>query len=361
MILAGDIGGTKTRLALFRSEAGRLRPVTEETYASGKYPDLDPIVEAFLAAPGSQDAAIARACFGVAGPVVDGRCVTTNLPWVVDARRLRDGLGLPAVDLINDLEANAYGIDALGPDDFAVLHEGASTASGNAAIIAAGTGLGEAGIYWDGSRHRPFACEGGHASFAPEDDLQGELLATLRRSHEHVSWERVLSGPGLRTVYEFLRDSGRGEEPPWLAEDMRREDPAAVITRAALQGRSVLCAGALDLFVALYGSEAGNLALKMMATGGLYVGGGIAPKILERLKGKGFMEAFLAKGRMRPLLERIPVRVILNDRAALLGAARRAALEESPDGRRAPRRGHVRRPGVLRNGHSVANDLRRRT
>lgn len=346
MILAGDIGGTKTRLALFRPEAGRLRPVAEETFPSGEYPDLDPIVEAFLAprellpsrrrsasgpGPDADGEGVARACFGVAGPVVDGRSVTTNLPWVVDACRLRNGLRLPAVDLINDLEANAHGIGALGPDDFAVLNAGAPGASGNAAIIAAGTGLGEAGLYWDGRHHRPFACEGGHASFAPANDLQCELLVHLRRSYDHISWERVLSGPGLLAVYGFLRDSGRGEEPPWLAEEMRREDPPSIIGRAAQEGRSALCARALDLFVSLYGAEAGNLALKLMATGGVYVGGGIAPKILDRLKGRGFMEAFLAKGRMRPLLERMPVRVILNERAALLGAARCAALAEAEE------------------------------
>ncbi len=364
MILAGDIGGTKTRLALFRPEAGRLRAVAEETFPSGKFPDLDPIVEAFLSARGllssrrtsasvSRSAprgeGVERACFGVAGPVVDGRSVTTNLPWVVDARRLGDDLGIPAVDLINDLEANAYGIGALEADDFAVLNAGALSTSGNAAIIAAGTGLGEAGLFWDGRRHCPFACEGGHASFAPANDLQSEFLTYLRRSYDHVSWERVLSGPGLLAVYGFLRDTGRGEEPPWLAEEMRREDPAAVIGRTALLGRSALCAQALDLFISLYGAEAGNLALKMMAIGGLYLGGGIAPKILDRLKGNGFMEAFLAKGRMRTLLERMPVRVILNDRAALLGAARRAALVEA-DGGGAPRRDQARRsrPGSRR-------------
>jgi glucokinase len=364
MILAGDIGGTKTRLALFRPQAGRLRSVAEETFASGTFPDLDSMVVAFLSARGLLSSGrpsasvsrsahrgedVERACFGVAGPVVSGRSLTTNLPWVVDARRLSTDLGIPAVDLINDLEANAYGIAALEAHDFAVLSAGAPGASGNAAIIAAGTGLGEAGLFWDGRRHRPFACEGGHASFAPGDDLQGQLLAHLGRSYDHVSWERVLSGPGLLAVYRFLRDTGRGEEPPWLAEEMRREDPGAVITRAALQGRSVLCAEALDLFVSLYGAEAGNLALKMMAVGGLYLGGGIAPKILDRLKGKGFVEAFLAKGRMRPLLERMPVRVILNDRAALLGAARRAALADL-DGDGAPRRDQARgsRPGGRR-------------
>jgi glucokinase len=358
MILAGDIGGTKTRLALFEAGSGRLRPVAEESFPSKEYPDLDPIVEAFLSArralssrrttSGSRyvfrGRGVERACFGIAGPVVDGRSVTTNLPWVVDARRLRDDLGIPAVDLINDLEANAYGIGALDPDDFAVLGGGAPGTSGNAAIIAAGTGLGEAGLFWDGRRHRPFACEGGHATFAPGDDLQDELLAYLKRSYDHVSWERVLSGPGLLAVYSFLRDSGRGEEPPWLLEEMRQNDPAAVIGRAAMQGRSALCVQAVDLFVSLYGAEAGNLALKMMAVGGLYVGGGIAPKILDRLKGKGFMEAFLAKGRMRPLLERMPVRVILNDRAALLGAARRAALAEAEAGNGTPRRRQPRRP-----------------
>jgi glucokinase len=331
MILAGDIGGTNTRLALFRLDGERLALVAERTYPSRSYAGLDPIVREFA----SRDAPrVEHACFGIAGPVVDGRSATTNLPWVVDARRLAGDLRLASVGLINDLEANAYGIAALEARDFAVLHAGAAGetavvgAAGHAAILSAGTGLGEAGLYWDGERHHPFASEGGHASFAPVGDLQIELLRHLARSHPHVSWERVLSGPGLYNIYAFLRDTGRGEEPPWLFEQMREGDPSAIISGAALAGRSALCDQALDLFVVLYGAEAGNLALKFKATGGVYVGGGIAPKIIERLGQPPFVSAFLDKGRMRALLERIPVKVILNTRTALLGAARCAALRD---------------------------------
>jgi glucokinase len=228
--------------------------------------------------------------------------------------------------LLNDLEANAYGIATLAPEDFLTLNEGAPQAEGNAAVIAAGTGLGEAGLYWDGRRHRPFASEGGHASFAPSNTLQVELLRYLLTHFTHVSWERVLSGPGLHTIYTFLRDTGRGIEPAWLSEEIHTGDPAAAISGAALEDRCALCMQALDLFVALYGAEAGNLALKVMATGGVFVGGGIAPKIIEKLKDATFMQAFTAKGRLQPLLETIPVHVILNDQTALYGAARYAAL-----------------------------------
>ncbi len=330
MILAGDIGGTKTRLALFRVTGERLEMRGEESYPSREHAGLDGIVAAFRAAlPGE----IREACFGIAGPVRDGRSQTTNLPWVVDAADLVRALRVVRVHLINDLEANAYGIAALEARDLVELHAGRPGAGnaaligvGNAALIAAGTGLGEAGLFWDGISHRPFATEGGHASFAPGDPLQDELLAYLRLTHEHVSWERVLSGPGLYNVYRFLRDTGRGEESPQLTETLAGDDPAAAIAAAALEGRSPLCARALDLFVALYGAEAGNLGLKFMATGGVYVGGGIAPKILAAMQRATFMRAFLAKGRMKTVLETMPVRVILNDRTPLIGAARCAAL-----------------------------------
>ena len=325
MILAGDIGGTKTRLALFAPGPGRSDPVSERTYSSQEYPGLEVIAREFLRATG---AAIESACFGVAGPVKEGRSSTTNLAWVVDARDLARDLRLPRVALLNDLEASAFGLEALRTDEVVVLQEGIPAAAGNQALIAAGTGLGEAALYWDGRRHRVFATEGGHAGFAPADETQIELLRYLVRHFEPVSWERVLSGPGLVNIYSFLRDSGRGEEPSWLADEISAGEPAAVISAAALSGRSALCSEALDLFVALYGAESGNLALKVMATGGVFIGGGIAPKILARLRGPGFVRAFVAKGRMRPLLEAMPVRVILNDRLALLGAARYAASEE---------------------------------
>jgi glucokinase len=323
MILAGDIGGTNTRLAVFEASAGELEIVEQRSFPSRDHEGLDEIVREFCS---THKIVVKQACFGVAGPVRDGRCVATNLPWVVDASELARTLGLQPVYLLNDLEANGYGVAVLEPADFAVLNQGDTEAVGNGAIIAAGTGLGEAGYYWDGTQHRPFACEGGHADFAPRNELEMGLLRFLLTRFEHVSYERVLSGPGLLHIYEFLRDSGHGEEPDWFAAEMRQQDPSAVISKAALDGRSELCGLALDLFVSLYGAEAGNLALKVMATGGLFVGGGIAPKIISKLTDGKFMQAFSAKGRMRPYVEAIPVRVILNDKTALLGAAHYAEL-----------------------------------
>lgn len=323
MILAGDIGGTHTRLAFLEDKSGRLIGVAEETFPSREYASLEAVVQKFIA---THPLPITCACFGIAGPVRHGRSDATNIPWLVDSTLVAHELGLKSVGLINDLEANAWGIAVLEAEDFVVLNQGASDTSGNAAIISAGTGLGEAGLYWDGRQHFPFATEGGHTDFAPRKRLEVELLEYLLKQFPRVSYERVVSGPGLLNIYRFLRDSGRGEEPPWLAEQMRDEDPGAVISQAALSGKSELCAQALDLFVSLYGAEAGNLALKVMATGGVFLGGGIAPKIAQKLRDPVFLDAFTAKGRMKPLLQAMPVRVILNDKTALLGAARFAAL-----------------------------------
>jgi glucokinase len=323
VILAGDIGGTHTRLAFLERKDGRLTIVVEDTFSSREFASLEAVLQSFLA---SHPLPITHACFGIAGPVRHGRSDATNLPWVVESTRVAHELALKRVGLINDLEANAWGIAVLEAKDFVVLNQGASDASGNAAIISAGTGLGEAGLYWDGKQQRPFATEGGHADFAPRNHLEMELLEYLLKQFQRVSYERVVSGPGLLNIYHFLRDSGRGEEPPWLAEQMRAQDPGAVISRAALNGKSDLCAQALGLFVSGYGAEAGNLALKIMATGGVFLGGGIAPRIVQKLMEPPFLNAFTAKGRMKPLLQSMPVRVILNDRTALLGAARYAAL-----------------------------------
>ena len=223
--------------------------------------------------------------------------MATNLPWVVDAADLAPRDLAARVWVINDLEATAWGLAALPPGEVAELSSGAPDAAGNIAVVAAGTGLGEAGMYWDGQRHHPFATEGGHANFAPDDDVEAELLVWLRkRVGGHVSWERVVSGPGLLSVYEFLRDSGRGEEPAWLADALRQGDPGATISSLALEGKSPLCVAALDRFVGLYGSEAGNAALKMMATGGVYLGGGIAPRIVPKLEDGTFLKRFLGQG-----------------------------------------------------------------
>ena len=323
MILAGDIGGTHTRLVFFQERGGGLTAVAEETFPSREHASLEAVLQKFIAA---HSFPITCACFGIAGPVGHGRCDATNLPWVVDSSLVARELGLKSVGLINDLEANAWGVAVLETKDFVVLNEGAAGASGNAAIISAGTGLGEAGLYWDGRRHRPFATEGGHTDFAPRNNLEMELLDYLLKQFQRVSYERVVSGPGLLNIYHFLRDNGRGEEPPWLAERIRQQDPAAVVSEAGLNGESELCVQALDLFVSIYGAEAGNLALKVMATGGVYLGGGIAPKIVQKLRDPVFLNAFTFKGRMRPLLQAMPVRVILNPKTALLGAARFAMV-----------------------------------
>jgi glucokinase len=322
MILAGDIGGTKTILAAL--ERGALTTCAIlETYPSQTHATFAEILELFLQ---KHRPRIELACVGVAGPVKQNRCEATNLPWVVDGAELAAQLDIAHAWLLNDLEAFAYGTLVLRPEDTCELSRGASGAQGNRAVIAAGTGLGEAALYWDGKAHHPFATEGGHADFGPRDELEMDLLRFLLKEHSRISWERVVSGMGLANIYRFFRDTGREEEPAWLAEEMKAGDPGRVISRHAQDTRSRLCARTLDLFVSLYGAEAGNLALKTMASGGLYVGGGIAPKNLDRMKEGSFMKAFLDKGRMRPLLQAMPVRIILNDQTGLIGAAHCAAL-----------------------------------
>ena len=324
MILAGDIGGTSARLAYFEQREGRLSTVIEEVRQSRDYPSLDAAVLEFKR---KHDYSVAFACFGVAGPVNEGRVEAPNLPWIIDSGSLQRKLGIGKVSLINDLEANAQGLAELMDRDFTVLAHGAPGAMGNRAVISAGTGLGEAGLYWDGSVHHPFAAEGGHADFAPANELQAELWSYLRNKFDgHVSWERVLSGPGQFNIYEFLRDTGKGKEEPWLAEEIKAGDPSAAVSRNGLSGKSPLCEQAVDLFVEIYGAAAGNLALKFLALGGVFVGGGIAPKILPKLKDQRFIRAFCDKGRLRTLLEKIPVKVVLNDKTALLGAGHVAMM-----------------------------------
>jgi glucokinase len=324
MILAGDIGGTNTRLALIDATGAELRILAEETFPSRERTSLEAAIAEFLSL---HSCALTKASFGIAGPVRNGRCEATNLPWVVDAKNVAKRFHLKRVGLMNDLEANAYGVAVLQSKDFVILNKGARNAKGNMAIISAGTGLGEAGMYWDGERHRPFASEGGHADFAPRNHLEMELLNYCMNRYRRVSYERLVSGPGLVNIYHCLRNTGKGEEPGWLTDELRHGDQPRIISQHALEGKSPLCLQALELFVSLYGAEAGNLALKVMATGGVCLGGGIAPKIIRKLKEPEFMNAFTAKGRMRPLLQDIPVRVIMNPKTALLGAARHAALE----------------------------------
>ncbi len=325
MILAGDIGGTNTRLAVIHAADGKMDILFETTFPSRGHISLESAVGDFLSLGNWH---ITCASFGIAGPVINGRCETTNIPWVVESKNLAKRLGIKRVALLNDMSATAHGIALLEATDFVVLNRGVRNAKGNRAIISAGTGLGEAGLYWDGQTHQPFESEGGHADFAPRNPLEIELLNYLMNLFPHVSFERMISGPGLVNVYRFLKDTGKGDEPPWLSEEIHQGDPAKIISRYALNGKSALCGKALELFVSLYGSEAGNLALKLMATGGIYLGGGIAPEIIQKLKDPAFMNAFTSKGRMKPLLQGMPVRVIMNPKTALFGAARYAAMIE---------------------------------
>jgi glucokinase len=327
MILAGDVGGTKVHLALYDFDAGRLKPVRDEKFPSQEYASLDAAVDAFLG-DGKRDEIVA-ACFGCPGPVRDGRLKLTNLSWTLDERDLEKSLGIEHIFLINDLEATGYGIPELAPesictlhDTSGTLHEGDANAQGHRGLIAAGTGLGEALLIWDGKRHRPIPSEGGHCDFAARTDREIALLEYLRRTlNGRVSWERVVSGLGIKNVYAYLRDVEKLDEPEWLRDRMAQEDPNAVIGECAEDGSSVLCAETMQTFAAAYGAETGNIALKVLATGGTYLGGGIAPKSLKTLQAGGFMQAFLDKGRLSPVLESIPVRVILDETCALLGAA----------------------------------------
>jgi glucokinase len=323
MILAGDIGGTNARLAYFQPQNGHLQMVSEHVFPSREYSELGEIVSKFLSDTGSQPDV---ACFGIAGPVHNGRVETSNLPWIIEQSRLAKQIHLPSTLLINDLEASAWGIGALSSQDLVALNHVAPSV-GNQAVIAPGTGLGEAGLFWNGSQHQVFACEGGHVDFAPQGDLQIELLQFLAKRFGHVSYERVLSGPGLVNVYEFLRAKDSGNEPAGFAAQLSQGDAAALISHAAFNGTNPVAERALDLWISVYGAEAGNLALKTMATGGIFLGGGISPKILPKLTGALFMNAFLEKGRLRALLEGIPVQVITNDKAGLLGAARCGAAK----------------------------------
>lgn len=318
-ILTGDIGGTKTRLALIQREGDSLRVAREEVYPSGDYPGLEPIIAAFLSQLAEPPDAAGLA---IAGPIKGRRCSATNLPWIVDADELERELGIPHVALLNDLEAVAWGLPALEKDDLHTLQVGLPDATGNRAVIAAGTGLGEAGLYWDGERHHPFATEGGHCDFAPSSELECQLADHLHTTFGRACWEDLVSGPGLVSLYRFLLQQQGKAAPEWLDQSA---DPAAEIAAHADKGNDAIAIQTLEQFVRLYGAEAGNLALKQMATGGLYLGGGIAPKILSWLQEPGFQETFCAKGKMQGLMEGIPVKVILNDRVALYGAARFAA------------------------------------
>ena len=319
MILAGDIGGTKTVLALFSAEEGGGRAVREARFASGEYESLEAIVKLFLA---GSDVAPDAASFGVAGPVIGRKAKITNLPWVIDADAVGAAFAIPSVRLLNDLEAIATAVPHLARDDLCTLNAGRPEATGTKAVIAPGTGLGMSFLTWSGERYHAHPTEGGHASFAPATPEQAELLTYLARRFGHVSYERVCSGSGIPNLYDYLRFSGGYAEPDWLRKALAEAvDPTPIIVDAALERRAEICVGALDMFVRILGGVVGNMALKVLATGGLYLGGGIPPRILSRLRQPDFLAAVAHKGRFSELLSNIPVHVILDPRAALRGAA----------------------------------------
>ena len=327
MILSGEIGATRTRLAAFETEGNSLHRVVEKLYLSQEHSGLSGIITDFIRTEGIP---VQSACFGVAGPVKRGRSKISNLPWTIDAHELAKQLTLSTVGLINDLEAYAYGIDALDSKDFITLNEGSEDEEGNRAVISARTGLGMAGLYWDGFRHHPFACEGGHADFAPTNGLEMELLAYLQKKYGRVSCERILSGPGIKNIYDFLRDTHQQDEPQWLKEQMSAApDPPALISQLALEGRAAICDQTLSLFVSIYGAETGNCALNFLTTGGIFLGGSIAAKIVPKMKDPIFMQSFLDKGRMEQLLKEIPVKIVLNDDSGIIGAARYTLIERA--------------------------------
>ena len=321
MILAGDVGGTKTHLALYEPGGAPREPLLDRKSPSRDYASLETLVNDFL---NGTHAKPTRAVFGIAGPVVNNRCETTNLPWIMDGNELGEAIGGAAVTLMNDLEATAWGLPILGAADLETLQEG-QPAKGNRALIAAGTGLGEAIVNWDQDRWLPSASEGGHADFGSREPLEDELLQWLRARYGRASYERILSGNGLADLYRFLSATGRGAEPVEVAQRFASApDPAAVVTECALDGSCERASMALGKFVEIYGAEAGNLALKALAVGGVFIGGGIAPRMLPALRDGRFVRAFDAKGRLSPVLERIPVQVILDPQTALWGAAARA-------------------------------------
>jgi glucokinase len=320
MIVAGDVGGTKVHLALYGFKQGKLVHVRDERFPAAEFTGLEDIVRRFISESGSPE--VTAACFGVPGPVRGGRLRLTNLPWVLDSRELSDHLHIAHVFLINDLEANGYGIPELTSDQLSTLNVGDTSAVGNRAVVSAGTGLGEGILVWNGKTHIPMPSEGGHTDFGARNPLEAELLVYLtKKLNGRVSYERIVSGPGLHNIYTFLRDEKKMEEPAWLADRMKTEDPNAVIGEVAELGTNELCVKTLDMFVASYGAEAGNMVLKALAIGGVYLGGGIAPKILKTMHNGAFMQAFTDTGRLSDLCIHTPVHIILESRAALLGAA----------------------------------------
>ncbi|NGX32648.1 MAG: Glucokinase [Candidatus Anoxychlamydiales bacterium] len=325
MMLSGDIGGTNTRLALYEYNKP-LKLIKEERFLSSNYTTLLSAIHAFLK---NENVKIEAASFGVAGPVRNGKCRATNLPWLIDIHEIAKDLNISKAYLLNDLEANAYGVECLKENELFVLNEGDENAKGNACIVAAGTGLGEAGMYFNGKRHLPFACEGGHTDFGPQNDLEIGLLKFLQKKYGHVSYERILTGAGIYNLYEFLVENNIEPKDEKLDSELKKHsEPQVIITKKGVNKENKTCERVIDWFVSMYGAEAGNAALKFFALGGVYIGGGIVPKILDRLQDGSFMKAFADKGRFSKLMMSMPVKVILNDRAALLGASNFALLNK---------------------------------
>jgi glucokinase len=331
IVLAGDVGGTNARLAMVELNGRSARITRESRYPSRDYPGLTPIVDRFC-----QDAATRpdRACFGIACLVVGDDCTAPNLPWTINARTLRAEIGIPRTTIINDFVAVGYGIELLGPPDLVTLQEGIPTPHGTIALIGAGTGLGQGFLLWEGDHYRVLPSEGGHGDFAPRGELQSDLLQHLRRQFDRVSWERLLSGPGIVNAYRYLLASAVAPEQATVRSEMEKEDPASVISRHGLAKTDCLSDRTLDLFCEILGAQAGNLALTVVSTGGVYLAGGIAPRMVERLNSGPFLTAFRDKGRMSELLSRIPVHVIMNPNVGLLGAAAVAGRDKGVDSKR---------------------------
>lgn len=321
MYLVGDIGGTKTNIAVLDFSGGKFKTEFEVSFLSKDYDSLRTIVKKVYDESLKGKFNITKACFGVAGPVKNGKCDATNLPWLVDSKKIAEVLTLNTSDvfLLNDLEAAAYGIECLEDKDLTTLNKGEEQKGGTRCLISAGTGLGESIMVFDGKNYRPIPSEGGHTDFAPRNKIEMDLLENLMDKYGRISYERVLSGPGLANVYEFFKKTSYQDISAWLSERIKQEDPSAVISEVAMSKKDEACEKALDLFVSVYGAEAGNLALKSLATGGVYIGGGIAPKIIDKIKEGSFMQAFTNKGRLSVMISQMPVKVILNSKHPILG------------------------------------------
>lgn len=321
-VLAADVGGTKANLSCFELSQGELKPLKEQSYATKDHGSFSEMIKQFQ---GEDLPKIDSLCLGVAGPVNNGVVRATNFPWVIDEKEIRNNLGIDSVKIINDLEANAYGLAGLEKEDFEELKKG-SAISGNAAIISPGTGLGEAGLYWDGSAYHPYASEGGHCDFSPRNEFDWNLWRFFHQKYGHVSWERLISGRGIHDIYQFLVKTGEIAEPDWFKKRIANEDPAAVISSSAMKEDYPVCRQTIDLFVRFLAAEAAQLALKTKATGGIYIGGGIVPKIIQTIDRKVFYHNFVQSNRMNHLLDLVPIKVILNEKTAMYGAAFYAAM-----------------------------------